>query len=660
VLVRPVFLLVGVLCGVWLPAALHMPWIATTLLAAVVWRAPRAAGLWLAALGCLLAQHAVHGVLHGAIDTDERQLVVARITAVPTRGDGGWQCEAWLQFPRARQWPAQRARLALPTTLRAPHAGERWQYLVQFRPQTTDFRHDARRRALLRDHISSTARVIASPLNRLLGASPAPVSRLRAHVAARIAARVADPSAAGLLQALAVGVTGDVSRRQWQVFNALGITHLVAISGMHVTFFGWVSMIAARGLWRRLPVMQCCLRRESFAAAVGVAMALGYALLSGFSVPAQRTVVMLAAFLLARQCARATRPAWSVGVSLAAVLLFDPLAGLSAGFWLSFAAVAAIVLLAGARLQTPAPLSAAVLVQWVVTVALLPVTVAIFGTFSAIGPLANALAIPLFTFLLVPPMLLATAGYLIPWAPLHGMADQLVDGAAWLATHAWPALAQWADLPGALWQAWVPAIWFALSAPLVLLLLLPGTAMLRACAGALLASVFLLRAPRPAGGELWVDVHSVGRAPAAMLRTEHHLLLFGTGETYGSAGRRFESVLAPLLMRSGYRAIDLWLPGRTSRDNTAALVAGAALMPVQRVEWPVEVPGLARCTARSWQWDAVLFTVEPSVSGRDCQLRAVAHGRTMLLGPPAKMPADEAAGADVIVLSRLAAGHLRL
>jgi hypothetical protein len=316
--------------------------------------------------------------------------------------------------------------------------------------------------------------------------------------------------------------------------------------------------------------------------------------------------------------------------------------------------VAAIVWLAGARWQTPPPLRAAAQVQGVVTVALLPVTVAIFGTFSAIGPLANALAIPLFTFVLVPPLLLATAGYLLPWAPGVWVADRIVDATAWVATHMWPSFTGIADLPGALWQAWVPVLWYVLAVPLVLLVVLPGTTVLRACAGALLASVFVLRAPRPAAGELWVDVRSVGASMAVVLRTERHLLLYGTGESFGSAGRRFEAQLMPLLSRSGYAALDLWLPGPGNRDSGAALGIGATLMSIARVEMPGEGPGDMRCTPRAWQWDGVRFQVGPSPSGRDCPLRAYVHGRILQLGALSQLSADQP-GADVLVLPRSAA-----
>ena len=256
---------------------------------------------------------------------------------------------------------------------------------------------------------------------------------------------MADPAAAALLAALAVGVTADVSRQQWRVFSATGITHLVAISGMHVTFLAMLCMTMARRLWAVLPHLAVRVRREVFAGAVGIVMATAYALLSGFSVPAQRTLVMLVAFLCAREAARACGVLWSVAVALLAVLLYDPLAVLSAGFWLSFLAVASIILLAGTRLHSGGTLRSAASVQVIVSVVLLPVTLMLFGTFSTSGVLVNALAIPVFTFLLVPPVLLATVGYLIPADSTQWIADRLVDVAAVVAGNGYPLLVVVAD-----------------------------------------------------------------------------------------------------------------------------------------------------------------------------------------------------------------------
>jgi competence protein ComEC len=416
---------------------------------------------------------------------------------------------------------------------------------------------------------------------------------------------------------------------------------------MHVTFFAMLSMGMARLLWRRLPPLARRLRRESFAAAVGIVLALGYALLSGFSVPAQRTVVMLTAFLLVRESGRAMRPAWSVATALALVLLFDPLAALSAGFWLSFMAVAAIVLIAGARLQPAAALRAALQTQWLVTLALLPATLAIFGSFSAVGMLANALAIPAFTFLLVPPVLVATAGYLLPGAGLQWCADRLVDLAAAVATALWPFLTFCAELPAAVWPALPPGSWYLLVLPAVLLALAPVQPRLRTLALCVLFSVFLQKSPRPAVGDLWVDVLDVGASSAVILRTTHRLLLYGTGEKFGSGGRTFDSRVLPQLRRSGYPALDLWVTGGLGRDVQAALLRGAALLPVQRIEVPVgqkPPPELATCEPRAWRWDEIDFRIAPH-GGRGCLLFASAGGRWL------ELAADSGRASDAVASS---------
>ncbi|MEO6081062.1 MAG: ComEC/Rec2 family competence protein [Steroidobacteraceae bacterium] len=622
--VRSLLLLGGVLLALWVPPFLRQPlfWLLVAAVPLLLYRANLRIGLLLVG-GFLYAQQVAHAVQAPAVVSTDRQLIQAQISSIPSQDGSGWRFDAQVSFPRQPQLRPQRVRLTMPAAAATPRLGETWQFAAQFSAPPSAMQA----RALLRDQVSSMARVVPGPLNHREAGATWSIDQLRARVAARIDARVADPSAAALLAALAVGATGEVSAQQWRVFNATGITHLVAISGMHVTFFALLSMVLARVLWRRIPLL-AGLRREVFAAATGVVLALAYALLSGFSVPAQRTVVMLAAFLLLRECARASRPAWSVAAALTVVLLYDPLAALSAGFWLSFAAVAAIVLLAGARMQQAAPLRAATHVQGVVTLALLPATLAIFGSFSAVGVLANALAIPVFTFLLVPPVLLATLGYLLPGAAAQWCADQLVSLASVVASWLWPVLARCAEVAGAVWTAQVPTAWYLLALPALLLALTPVTRGLRCVALAALCSVFLLREPRPARGELWLDMLDVGASSAVLLRTEQHLLLYGTGEKFGSAGRSFDSQVLPQLRRSGYPALDLWLAGSLGRNVQAALVRAAALLPLRRVEIAAgpAPPELAVCTPRNWRWDGIEFSLASRASVKGCVLQAAIGG----------------------------------
>jgi competence protein ComEC len=565
-------------------------------------------------------------------DVEHRLLVEACVRSVPALQDSGWRFDAHVGFPRHPDWAARVLRMQLPATAPGPAVGECWQYTAQL-----DAPQDARGRiALLRDQVNGYARITEGVLNHRIRPAQGGLDALRARIAARIADRVEDPSAAALLAALAVGVTGEVSARQWQVFNATGITHLVAISGMHVTFFALFTMAAARWLWRRTAPWPASPRREGFAVAVGILLALLYALLSGCSVPAQRTVVMLAAFLGMQQCARRTRPAWSVVVALVAVLLWDPLAVFAAGFWLSFGAVIAIVLVAGGRLRQGAPLAAALRLQWVVSIALLPMTVAIFGSFSMVGLLANLLAIPVFTFLLVPPVLLATACHLLPGAHAAWCGDALAQFAGWIATALWPLLCWCADLPGALWYAAPPLGWYLLALPAALIVLLPVARSARLMAAALLGSAFLLHEPRPRAGELWIDLAGEGASATALLRTRGHLLLWGTGEVYGGGGRRFERVLLPRLRAAGYPGIDLWLPGNLTRDTQAALRRAAAQLQIRAVQLPPArdvPPEFSACDAARWEWDGIVFETQPVQAGRHCLLTASRGTQRMELGP---------------------------
>ncbi|MFO7325481.1 MAG: ComEC/Rec2 family competence protein [Pseudomonadota bacterium] len=618
---RSLLLLAGILIALWWPDGwplLPAWWLAASLLPVMALKPLRAAAPLL--LGAAMALHAVARVeAKPPLADGERVMAEARVEGVPALDDSGWQFDAAITFPRHPDWPAQRWRVRLPSAMEAPAPGETWQYALRFDPP----RDPAQRRLLLRDHVGASARLVEGPFNHRLAPAAGGIDGLRARLARRISDQVADPSAAALLAALAVGVTGEVSTRQWQVFNATGITHLVAISGMHVTFFAMLSMAAARRLWRRLPAGRWLPRREAFAAGVGIVLALLYALLSGFSVPAQRTVVMLSAFLVARECARCTRAAWSVAAALWAVLLYDPLAALSAGFWLSFLAVGAIVMLAGARLAPAAPLATAVRVQWLVSIALLPVTVAIFGTFSAVGLLANALAIPVFTLLLVPPVLLATACYLVPGVA-GWCGDVLVAIAAQVCAALWPFLTWCAGLPGALWHAMAPLGWYLVALPAVLVALLPVAPPRRLAALLLLGSVFLLREPRPRAGELWIDVPPAGAA-VALLRTRNHQLLWGTAESHGAGGRAFARHVLPLLRAGPHDVLDLWLPGTLTRDVQAALALGAATAEVRSALLPparAAPPEMQHCMASAWHWDGLDFELAPRADGRACEVTA--------------------------------------
>jgi competence protein ComEC len=205
----------------------------------------------------------------------------------------------------------------------------------------------------------------------------------------------------------------------------------------------------------------------------------------------------------------------------------------------------------------------------------------------------------------------------------------LVRLAGAIAALLWPALSWCADLPGALWRASPPWSWYLLAVPAVLVALLPLALRLRLAALVLVASAFLLRAPRPPAGELWIDVRASASATALLLRTHSHLLLLGTGEVYGSGGDAFARRLLPLLRAAGYPGIDLWLPGSLTRDVQAALRIAAAELPVREALLPPAIstpPEMQHCAERRWRWDGIDLHLLASADGRSCVL-SVARGR---------------------------------
>src|SRR5690606_23229896 len=137
----------------------------------------------------------------------------------------------------------------------------------------------------------------------------------------------------------------------WDIFNRAGLTHLVSISGSHITLIAALGGFTMLFFWRRLSwrgvaLAERCPARVA-AALTALAVAWAYCLLAGWGVPARRTFFMLAVLALA-YVARFPLDPWRL-LSLVAfvVVLLDPWSVLSSGFWLSFGAVYVLMTSAG-------------------------------------------------------------------------------------------------------------------------------------------------------------------------------------------------------------------------------------------------------------------------------------------------------------------------
>lgn len=632
----------GIVCMKWTPLRQYA---AARLLAfalAGMWLAFASAGRWI-------------DLCVGPQAADTRVLLEGRVISVPERDGAELRFDADVQVragpkldPRIR-----RARLGWRDAPYAPRVGERWRWLVRVAPfaPTQNFVGADLARIAFRDRVHLVGRVLPAALNGRLQLADSSIDGARARVAARIADRVPDPDAAALLTALAVGLTGGMSADQWRVFNATGTTHLVAISGLHVTLFAMLAFFCARRAWRWLP-FATRIEREPFALISGLGAAGVYSVLAGFSVPTQRTWLMLCVFSLARLTARHLSAAHGWALALIAVLAFDPFAPLAAGFWLSFVAVGVILLLETSSLVPPRRGFGLVRLQLGVMLALAPLTFAVFDSISLAGLWVNLLAIPLMSFVLVPLVLLGAVTALVSpgiCGPIFGAAATLYD---WF----WPGLVWAADADLARWQV-TPAPWwlvFGFCGGFILLLRWPWP--LRLTSGALLLPLLAATSRMPEEGSARLTIFDT-RGAAILIATRAHLLLFDTGDGWNTHGSPVKQLVLPTLSALGRRRVDLLLIPGLNEDRAQAAALLAQESDLARIlvggGWPATSLPAAPCRDARFHWDGVTFETWVAGPGRRYCLLQVSVGahRVLLAG-------DADAAAEGALLRRLPAGAL--
>ncbi|UGB39382.1 DNA internalization-related competence protein ComEC/Rec2 [Frateuria soli] len=494
-------------------------------------------------------------------------------------------------------------------------------------------------RSALEKRIAATGYVRADGTNRLLAPGHC-VDGIRDRVSRGIAARVHDPHDAALLQAFSIGDTRGLDQDDWEVARANGVPHLIAISGFHVGVAALFGVGLVRLLYLLWPGLALRLPRLPAQAAAALLAAGLYGALAGFGLPTVRTLLMIVVVALARCSRRAIGGAQTLGLALIAMLLADPLAVLSAGFWLSFVGVAFLMLCLQARSHGLRgflhELSAG---QLVMTVALLPLTLWFFGEASLIGALSNLVAVPFVSFVVVPCVLLGVLLLLL--APVA--ATPVLKLAGFFAHAQWWLLERMAAWPGAHW--YLPEV-----GPWALLLATVGALWLFAPRGLPLRPLGLLlflplvwpvvRLPAAGGFQAWVL--DVGQGLSVVVRTRHHALVYDAGARYPSGFDLGEAVVLPALHALDVARLDLLIASHGDNDHAGGIPAVAAAFPhaVRYASEPGRIPLPTKpCRAgQAWRWDGVVIRVlspGPQTGGkrndRSCVLAVDGAGGRLLL-----------------------------
>lgn len=543
----------------------------------------------------------------------------------------------------------QKAKPQNPSASVTYRAGQRWQFTVRVKrphstlnPQGFDFEAWS-----LERNIRATGYFKKLDSNRMVDAVVYQprylIEMLRERIRDRMSAVLLDKPYAGILLALAIGDESGISQADWQVFLRTGTNHLMSISGLHITMLAGLAFSLTQLLWRRSEKLTIKLPARKAATLVGVIIALVYSLAAGFSIPTQRTLYMLSVFAVALWVGRHVSIARVLAYALLIVVILDPWAVLAAGFWLSFGAVAVIAYALAGRLRKPHWLREAITTQWAVSLGLVPLLLVMFQQVSIISPLANALAIPAISLIVVPVTLL---GAILPidWILLI----------AYQAIHICMMALEWmASSSLSVWQQQAPPFWtLPLAIAGVLWILLPRGFPMRWLGIIGLLPMFLIQANRPPDGAMRVSVLDVGQGLAVVVNTKEHTLLYDTGPRYSSQSDSGSRVIVPYLRAIGVRQLDSLVVSHDDNDHSGGLVSILSQMPVRKVisslpdDSPLIDPLLnTPChTGQSWQWDDVVFEMifpdadsylNPRIKDNDrsCVLRITSRfGRILIAG----------------------------
>ncbi len=524
-----------------------------------------------------------------------------------------------------------------------------------------------REKWLFTERVSATGYVIRHPANRCEGpAGQWSLNRLREGIASHIRSSAPVAPHDGVIAALAVADRDGLSEEQWQTLQTTGTAHLLAISGLHISLIAGIAFITAHwgiGLAsptnRRWPVQRP-------AALIAIAAATGYAALAGFPISTQRALVMLAVVMICRLRRRPAISFTTFAIALVTVAVLDPVALLSASFWLSFSAVGWLLFINSTR--PPAKTLHRLLSLHVyLALGLTPLLGALHQSVPLASPLANLIAVPVVTLTIVPLVLVGIA--ILPFdAPTAG---GVWGAAAWIWDILWSYLTWLADTLGPIGLPTAPGPWAIGLALIGVTVFVVPVIRARWLLGSVLVGALALE-PRiaPPKAEVRLTILDVGQGLAVVAETSHKVLVYDTGSAFGrfSAG---SGIIAPMLRSRGIVAVDRLVLSHADTDHAGGWAGLATVLPIKDI-WVspgdvFEVPTTTCRAGRHWVWDGIEFMIlSPrnarlsSRNDRSCVLKISAPGGSVLL--PGDIEGRTEAqltrqGSDVLAADILIAPH---
>lgn len=543
--------------------------------------------------------------------------VTGTVEGLPTKRFGNWQFGFRIDTAQLDgkevELPAK-VRLTWYRSRAQVNAGDQWQLSVKLKPPAGRLNPGLFNREtwMYANGYGASGYVLDRPQNLKSATWPLTesVHVLRGKVKDRLAEQTQTlpySQASAVLLALTIGDKTAISKDLWELFRVTGINHLVAISGLHISLIAMLAYYLAGTGWRLSAWLCGTIEAQRVQAVAALTSASLYAAMAGFSLPTQRALIMLIVIMTARILYIHVQNHRQLVIALYAVLLWDPMAVISAGFWLSFMAVGAILLaISGFRKRWK--IISVFSVQWSIFLVLAPVLLIYFGKLSLLSPLVNLILVPLFGVFFVPAGLLVAA---LAFLESQWALDVVVFYLS-LLQGVLDYLAVFTQYPGLLVSTERPdGVVLLLVIAAIVLWFAPLRRISQPASMALLS--FSLSVPAPGHDDKTVEVTmlDVGQGLSVFLRTGDKTLLYDLGPRYPGGASATRSIVVPFLQDQGIDRLDKVIVSHADSDHAGDLQAllNEVLVGVvysgERLKTHRSIEGCSQ--DQSWSWNGVKF-----------------------------------------------------
>lgn len=472
---------------------------------------------------------------------------------------------------------------------------------------------------------------------------PSTLLTLREHLACILAQLNPDEETLGVFEALTLGLTTHVNKAQWDLFRRTGTTHLIDISGEHIALVAGLTYWLLKCGWKLMGAW--CLRYPApkIASAGAIFIAILYALVAGFAVPTQRSLVTCCLMLFRNFCSQRLSIWQAWRYALLSVLIFEPHSVFMQGFYFSFIAVAILISI-NQRVKTHG-IRKMLSLQFACMFGLMPLSLYWFSYGSINGLAANLLAIPWVGFIIVPLALIIA--FLSPWIVIPWSVAILKWSISLLLT-----CLKWIDSFSILnfnftFTEALPVL--ALMAAMAIFLFLPLIRAFPAAGVLMLASLFP-NYEKVQTGNVKIDVLDVGQGLSVVVRTKHHVLIYDTGMKFYQAGDMGKLAIIPYLNKLGVSHLDKVVISHPDLDHRGGLNSLDEKYAIK--ELIVDDPyfykrGVSCHNYPAWDWEGVSFrffqiaTQLPHKNNNSCILQiSTSAGQMLLSGDIEKVAED--------------------